>query len=1027
MRGFHYLTLLFALGILGAPRFAAAEKQRIQLDVKERVREKKSKTEKPRLRHSVVYTMQIESKLIDGINKTTAYLEKTAKSLPPKSAQRLQVMEKVLNLYMENASYVRNKEEHDYDAKWRAWDAGGRKGVEPKVDSGGSTNLWKLVISQATEINNEFPQNKSADLVLFNKAIGLNYIEREKDAARILSELVTKYKGSNIAGEAYASLGDYYFDRSDFRNAMNNYRNAMQFPRSQRYLWSIFKLGWCFFNLGQFKEAMAEWKDVVSKSATAGKQGAQVRDEALRDLVYAFAELRMIEEAIAYYKANNGTQYVGTFLMLLGEILADQGQYDQAIKVYKKFESVVPFDPDGPKAQKEVVSLFYVTNRMKNVWGELETFFSHYGRSSAWAKHNKKEDVVETEELIKDQIMYYASITHQKAIKDGNKGLNIEARFGYLLFLRCFPDSKEIPGVKYMLADIEYYLKNYQKAGQYYYEIAALGKDKAQRFNPVTKKFINIHNEVAIEMVGSYVLDFAPEFKILKQKTPNFKKPDKLSEKAVNYIKACGHFMKWYPQDKERSKSCITGIATIYYRSGIEDNAVKYLRDVALKYPGDLEGEASVKLVMPLVKDDNKKLFALTEEFLKVPQYSKSKLGDQLRSLRRGAENDAIVAEKDTMLRARKFEEQAKKYPNDPEVDKLWFNAAVDYMKAGAFSDAVRAHTVIITKFPNKPQAKDSLLTIARINEKQFDFDSASAAYLSFAKAYPKEQAALGALSKSCGLLVAIESDKAVGVCLAFAQKKPDYAVFHIESMIQGQALNGHASSVVNLVTKVYLPNFPLNANQKIVAWKRVYEAAGGKGALAGQALGQMLAIYKSAPNQIEGEALRGIGDIVLGQTLPLVAKYHSLKLTGGTVDALAASIQNRGVGLQQLEGAFQQVLSIKDAYSGVAAYVQMGIANETFAEELSNPPEIKGASRADVLKELMPQINERKKAAINWFQAAVQTVSQFAVYSPYSLKAIDGLARVSGSKFSFDDYVVNPDFVGNEIASNWTKSLRKN
>src|SRR5690606_17727170 len=130
---------------------------------------------------------------------------------------------------------------------------------------------------------------KNADVVTFNLAVGLQYLGKEKEAARIFTQLIQRYPNSSISGDAYASLGDYYFDNNDFRNAQNNYRNATRFKRSKRYLWSIFKLGWCSYNLGRYKDALGYWRALVSQART--KAGEQLKEEALRDMVYAFAEV----------------------------------------------------------------------------------------------------------------------------------------------------------------------------------------------------------------------------------------------------------------------------------------------------------------------------------------------------------------------------------------------------------------------------------------------------------------------------------------------------------------------------------------------------------------------------------------------------------------------------------------------------------------------------------------------------------------------------------------------------------------
>ena len=992
------------------------------MQVQERKREKKTGPAAPQLNRSAIFSLQVERKLIKGIDKTVVYLAKTAKSLPKRSPQRLQILERVLNLHMEQATYTRSEEERLYDKRWKAWQAGGRKGAEPRLDTSRSMGHWKSVIAQSSDILAEYPRSENADQVTFNKAVALQYLGKEKDSARIFTQLIQKYPNSAISGEAYASLGDYYFERNDFNNAQANFSKALKYKRSKRYLWSVFKLGWCAYNLGDYRKGLNFWKQLVSMAKNGTGQDAQLRDEALRDMVYAFAELKMIEEAIAYYRANNGAEYIGPFLTLLAQILADQGNYAQAISVLKRFQSIAPNDPEGAGAQKEIVSLYGALGDQAKVWFELENYAKNYGLNSEWGKKNKKELVLETQAVIKDQMIYYATLTHQNAIKDDNRELNMEAKKGYLLFLKYHPKAAEVPGIKYYIADIEYYLKDYRSAGRYYLEIASLGKDKAIKVDAKTGKSENMHKEVSVYMVNAFVKDFEPEFKVLKKRQPDFKQPKPISARARNYIKACVKYVEWYPDDAARVKSCDVGTADVYYHSGQKDNAIKYLKIIAVKYPKGTEGPAAVALLIPIVKDDRAQLLATADALLKIPEYRNSKVGQELRNIQRGAEKEDIAKEKDTLKRAQKFEAQARKYPNDPEVDKLWYNAAVDYIKAGAIPQAIEAYLVIVNRFGDKPQAKESLLQVAQIYEKQLDYDKASDFFIEFTKKFPKEKEAAGALSTACSLQIALNTPKALTVCNAFASRYPDGAQPFVEQLIVGAERARRYDQMINIINTQYLPRFKLSANQQIVAYNRIVRSGGPQ---AGAALGKIRSIFSAAPGSISGEALRYVGEIAFREADPILPRYLKLGLVGGTVDALAKSIEAKALALVQVEQAYSKVAATKDAYWGVAALHQMGLANENFAEVLSNPPAIQGASKEDVVKQLAPQIAERRKVAANWYKTAQDTVNQFKVYNEWSIKVIGGFNRVADKKLQFDDYVVHPDFLGSELASSMTSSVK--
>ncbi len=108
-----------------------------------------------------------------------------------------------------------------------------------------------------------------------------------------------------------------------------------------------------------------------------------------------------------------------------------------------------------------------------------------------------------------------------------------------------------------------------------------------------------------------------------------------------------------------------------------------------------------------------------------------------------------------------------------------------------------------------------------------------------------------------------------------------------------------------------------------------------------------------------------------------------------------------------------------------MSALYQMGFANEHYAEALANPPAIQGATKEDVVKELAPQIAERRKAAANWYKLAQDTVTQLRVYNDWSLRVIGGINRLTGKKTQFDDFVVQPDFLGSELASSMAGSVK--
>jgi TolA-binding protein len=1028
MRGVFLGTVVAVLVVVAqTPAYAQyVQRKKVDVDVEEVKRNSAKDTRKNQLNRSAIFSIEVEKKLIDGIDKTLAFYRKQYKRMSPGSDARLNIMTRVLDLNLEQASYVRNEEERVYDRQWTAWDLNGGRGKAPKVNTQKSFRHWNEVIRQADQIMKEYPRNRESDKIIFTKAFALSYIGKEKEAAKIYTQLIQNYPNSSVAGDAYASLGDFYFDQSDYRNALNNFKSALEYRQSQRFLWAMFKIGWCHYNLGRYQDAMVAWKDVVRLAKSEGDSGLRLKDEALRDMVFAYAETKDVKGAIAYYRANGGSQYIGGLLTLLAQELADDGNFPEAIKTFKLLQKLLPTDPSSPEAQKELISLSYELGKLGEMWKELTIMASLYGGDGRWAQANAKdrELVLNAKKSVKDQILYYAKILHKRGIQTNSEELHKQAKIGYLMFLDQYPKTKETVEIKFNLADVEFFLKDYRSAGQQYLEIVMRGKSGAITFDANTKKQTNVHKDSALYMVDSYARDFQTEFKALQKEKVDFTKPAKaLSPRAKNYVKACSLYVQEYPADSKLRKTCEVDIARIYYHSNDKEQSRKYLWVIATKYPNTKDGPEAVESLVPLYADDKPKLLEIAEKLLRVPAYAKGKLGDKLRALKSGAAKESVAKEKDPAKRAKMYESLAKKNPQDPEADVLLSKASDNYLQAGDVPGAIAANLLILDRYPKSPQAKSSMLDIAQLYEKRLDFVVGAGYFDKYHRSFPQDAKAKAAHAKSCELLLAVDSQKAEENCLGFARKYPKEAADIVDRLIVSAQRDRRFNEMNSLINREYLPRFQLSPNARIIALQRIVSSEVGE--LSTRAMGSILAEFQRAGGKVDGEALRYVGAILFRRANSGFAAYQNVKLAGGTVDRLQQSIEKKGAELLKLKSAFQQVLQARDSFYGVATLHQLGLAHEQLAAMLARPPEIQGAKPEEVAKQLEPQVNALRQEATNYYQEAYKLVQQFKVYNDWSVRTINAFFRINEQKLSFDDYVVTPDFAGSEVATSIISSVK--
>lgn len=982
----------------------------------------------PRISRAALLSSTIEVRLIKGIDRTLMQMRNLIKKQPAKSPQKLEVMKKMLQLQLEQSAYITSKEYESYESKWNAWDAKGRKGAEPNLVHTRSSRMWQKFIALSKSVAKEYPKNPDLDKLLYNLALGLQFLEREQEAAKVLEQLIKSYPNSSIAGDAYYSLGDHYFNQNNFQKAEKNYQKVIKtYKQSKRYLWSMFKLGWTYYNLNSYGRAITYWKQTISRSKRGDKGAQLLRDEALRDIVLAFAEVGDVPSAVSYFRTHGGTKYVNQFLTLLGNTLIDQGKFKKAIDVLKKVQTISPSSPDAPAAQSTLVVLAFELGDFNMLWRELRHYAVKYSKDSPWAKSNasNKRLILETEKDIRDLMLYHAKITHKSAQKQKSPRLTEEAANGYKLYLQHFPHTKQFYEATYNLADLYYFQKKYTLAGKLYLDVNSAGKKKAVIYNDDGRPIRNIHKESTEYMLDSFYKAYEPELKrILAAKKPPQKGAAKkqLSNKASNFIRACGTFIRSYPNHKKIKKNCHVYIAETYLRHHHHDSALKYLWIVARQYPNTSSGPKAVESIIPLYQNDKKNLNLAVLELMKIPAYTKGAVGEKLRKLLRGVHEDTVNLESDAIQKAKGFLKLAKKHPNYPEVYKYYFNAAVAFLEGGDYASAMKADHVIVTRFKQVPQAEESLMRLAEISAIMIKYEDALKYYQAYIRRYPQSSRINTAILQSCDLSIVVSDNpaKILKDCAFLARTDSTAYLSRLDDLKHTYTARQDATALNIIASHILKLGVP--AYSKINTYHQLYVLSGRSpnSQKGSQYASQILKLYRSSPSTIaqDSSARRAVAEILFAQSAPLKQLYHKVKLQGGTIELVQKSIENKTMHFQRLETALTNVIQVGDPTWGVAALYEIGYAWENFGQLYENPPHIKGTTREDVKKQLAPSAQQAYNAALATFRKAQTDALKFGVYSSYSRLVYEGLSRRNGKNLTSSDWVLMPDFLGSPASA---------
>ncbi|HYZ89507.1 MAG TPA: tetratricopeptide repeat protein, partial [Myxococcales bacterium] len=398
------------------------------------------------------------------------------------SPRKADMVFQLAELWWEKARYVSLQEVRDYDERYGAWLARREKdaqsaGPEPRVSTDNSDGYRKKALALYQDVLQRYPAYARKDELLFVLAYNQYEVGDKTGALRSYQALIEQFPASRFVPDAYVQMGEHYFQHDDLERARAAYEKAVSFRLPKVYAFALYKLAWCDYNTHDYAAAIAKFQEVIDYSERqargAERDRIQLKNEALKDLVLAFAQTDVVERAAVYFdeKAGHGS------IELIDRLAAtyfDSGKFDEAIRVYRLLQSKAP---DGARAavwQQKVMVAYDKLNRRDAVAQEMERLVAGYGPRSEWAKARvaKGASLDEANQLAENALRELVQDYHQEAIKTKNAATYRLARDIYRRYLDAFPDSESACHLRFYYAEILYALEEWDAAADQYAKVA---------------------------------------------------------------------------------------------------------------------------------------------------------------------------------------------------------------------------------------------------------------------------------------------------------------------------------------------------------------------------------------------------------------------------------------------------------------------------------------------------------------------------------------------------------------------------
>lgn len=857
-------------------------------------------------------------------------------------------------LYHENHDFLREQEIDEFEAKFDTWQKKPKKkrGKEPKINHKKSLKSLYTGISILRKLVKEYPRYSRTDAALFTLAKSLSRINNDSSVI-YFEKIISKYRKSKFLPETYLALAEHYFYKQKFNKARTYYESALKFKNSKIYTYAVYKLGWNYFNQSTgessskkaINRAIAAFKLVVKLSSDEekGKRGGRfdLRQEAINDLIMVFAEDSRTEEALSYFESIDEKDSFYNTLERMGNIYVDNGENNKAIGVFNRLLDESPNRIGNPNIHLTLINLYDKKGVLGKVAENFETMARLYVESSDWIDENieiDKNKVKKAAESTQKEIHRYSTLYHKKGMDNKSKKHLTSALKLYKLYLKNFPKAPEAYDLRYYMAEVQFYFKNYDIAADEYYTVS--------RMNGKYRK------TAALSAVASMknIIDSSKYGKL--PPLGQVGSPIEVPENKIKYIKMLDSFVELLPKDKKGHTMRYSAAYTLFEYGHYKDANQRFENIIKL-IPGTKQGRSSVKMMIGYHTEKKQwdELIAFCRKYLKDKTIASSNLNSFLKSTLRDSLFSQAVRfnkQRNYARSAQAFSAYQQEFPKAKNADDALYNATLNYYKDGNVEGAISKGKIFVTAYPKSKHIRKVVLDIAQSYEALADFKLAADFFEKFAVTYPRDSKAALALYNAATLLKGLEKNKkSIDLYKRFRRYYPKHKLSK-EALSELASLYLKERDYNNAVSyfEKYAWQHPVNSETYLYGMAMAAEIQFNNGNAKGgrqrfKSLYDRLTAKSAKP---AFDARRIVARAMFSDVDSEVTSYKKVRIT--SAKNVESRVKYKERLLRDITKKYQRIVDLGSGEYTVASLYRVGEMNEIFSEDLLSAPAPRGANQ---------------------------------------------------------------------------------
>ena len=907
-------------------------------------------------------------------------------------------------LYAERAKLITFKIQSDYDKKLADFKSGLRRS-KPYLNLKPAQVYNKKSLKLFEDFKNSYPNHKRMDEVLFFLGFNFYQLQDKQQGIKYYTELERRFPKSLYLYEAWFQMGEHYFQFKNWKKSLNYYRKVSQNKRGKFYFFSLYKMAWSFYKLNYTSRGLAVLKQIIEegrdfRKSSGGDQIFTFTDEATEDLVlfYTFSK-KSPRGAKSFFLSLLDDDLAWGLLKKLAYAYRDTGQSKGVLIL---FQALIDRDPSGREAfdyKSQIVETVYNSGSVSNIVKAVNEWVIDYGPNSSWAQANQRDKQLfqKSVRLQEVTIRNYTLKNHETFRRTRSKKSKMLALSLYKIYFKHFRESQYLDEMYFWHAELLFDSKRYISAVKAYEEVISLF--------PASKyvKPAYLNQVLALEKA-------LPKDELIKKLVGEGEQPVEMPRVMKSFVKVSKRYISKFPNAKN-TPSVLYTTAALFYKFNQFAPSAQLFRQLSNQYPAHkLAG--NVGSILLELYNKNKDYKALEELALSLSQnrnVDKALLKEVNSVLEQISFKKAqdLSVNKNYKESALLYEKFAKENPNSPLAVIAFYNAGLNFEKAGDLLRAVPMYSSVLTyKGKSSPKnKKKSQEFLAILYEKLGFYRKSAESYSAFARTYPKDPKSSDFWYNAAVIFEALnDAPSAVYSYKKYfsSSKKSDrYEIFYLIGWLYERNRNW-TRAIENYSQYLKTPSSnALRVIQTSFAVAEIYEKKLKNLNQAHAWHQKTLGLYRRLKTGVSYGARSHFYIIKKSY----YDKFTALKIPLNPKQQKGA-IERKLKLLKDLETALKPIIRYDDGEKIIAALSLIGLANQEIAKALYEAPIPKGLDKKGSLqykegikKAIEPYIQK----SLEHYRLAVEKSVKIKGYSEWISQAYKGLAgiQLSNGKFA--------------------------